>query len=90
MKESAEISGFKKLADNREGGEMKGGGQAFPVQDMRGDEHGMTLRDWFAGRAISGQAESVRFGNKSDAKMAAITAYIIADAMLAEREKEKL
>ena len=76
---------------------MKDGGSAFPVLDSicYGDgvwrldcrDFGMTLRDYFAGQAISGQATLVRFGCKSDAEIAAVTAYQIADAMLAEREK---
>lgn len=43
---------------------------------------GMTLRDWFAGQAIS-QSFNTEWADKDVAKYA----YAIADAMLAERNK---
>lgn len=69
------------------------GGPAFPLsayQSQSGEwqnspEFGMSLRDWFAGRALSaievtspGQATPERFAE---------VAYQIADAMIAERNK---
>ena len=74
---------------------MKNGGQAFPVQDMRGDELGMSLRDYFAGQALTlvlvradfSASESIT--SKEIAEILATDVYLIADAMLAEREKEK-
>jgi hypothetical protein len=67
----------------------KDGGPAFPnlkandsgPRDARNG--GMSLRDWFAGQVIAGRSSS-------DPKMRAgyaRSAYAMADAMLAEREK---
>ena len=60
---------------------------------------GMTLRDWFAGKALSqvvagiATGEIREEGEKAEqmtaGQMAASQAYIIADAMIAEREKTK-
>ncbi len=44
---------------------------------------GMSLRDWFAGQALAGY----RYGGDSRARSIAEWAYMLADAMLAEREK---
>jgi len=68
---------------------METGGYAFAAASDEGYQSGMTLRDYIAGQAISGLATLVRFGNKGDAEIAAITAYMIADATLVEREKEE-
>jgi hypothetical protein len=57
------------------------GGSAFPYQDYRG----MTLRDWFAGQALSNLDCLGRHQIKFDAEKA----YEIADAMLEARKKEK-
>ena len=69
------------------------GGAAFPVPPMNvtkgGDMYeptpGMSLRDWFAGQAL---ASMTRFlpdvWNEHDAGR---IAYVIADAMIAERSK---
>ena len=67
------------------------GGPAFPVGsgDMR-DPTGMTLRDYFAAKAMQGLIASPRgTPNGADATDTyyAEMAYIMADAMLAEREK---
>jgi len=47
----------------------------------------MSLRDWFAGMALHGQL--VAIGNQRDPKVRAVAAYEFADAMLAERAKER-
>ena len=62
------------------------GGPAFPVGsgDMR-DPTGMTLRDWFAGMAMQGLVSSPRSIPRATI---AEHAYLMADAMIAEREKE--
>ena len=65
---------------------MKNGGQAFPVQDMRGDEPGMTLRDYFRGQALAGLLASGAVLAMSPEEVARKTSEL-ADAMLAEREK---
>jgi len=69
------------------------GGPAFPVGsgDMR-DPTGMTLRDYFAAKALAGGLEQ---GVRDDMDLAwwrdpkdvARRAYAVADAMIAEREK---
>jgi hypothetical protein len=71
------------------------GGQAFPGQepDLRlfedgeyGESHsrGMSLRDWFAGQALSYlTSEADNRGCQYDT--IALRAYALADAMLAER-----
>lgn len=60
----------------------KTGGPAFPLpgfQDNEGPVFGMTLRDYFAARAMQGFCDSV------DPKQIAKCAYEQADAMLAAR-----
>lgn len=85
------------------------GGAAFPVRGMHVNpenpnserfvsEYGMSLRDWFAGMALSGLAVNQEmllgnhellehFGTSGIDKLQANKAYRLADAMLAEREK---
>ena len=69
------------------------GGPAFPVSIPGcGDngQYGMTLRDYFAGQAIMALCVSDRFIRDVDsAKNQSMWAYEIADAMLAERMREK-
>lgn len=67
------------------------GGAAFPSQlrEARdpGDhdpQAGMSLRDWFAGQALAGLAASPM---DMPAEAYGLTAYTIADAMLAERAR---
>lgn len=65
------------------------GGPAFPYRHRTGDmvaTRGMTLRDWFAGQALSGQLANPTF--TSDTIALAQWAYKYADALLAERMKE--
>lgn len=71
----------------------KDGGPAFwtPVaDDDNAIQQGMTLRDYFAAKAMSGAARHIHEEYARDTKHAAqclaITAYEIADAMLAARE----
>ena len=65
------------------------GGPAFPqdLQGRRGDDpqyQGMTLRDWFAGKALEGQAH--RFDHPHNHReLLAKDCYEIADAMLRAR-----
>ena len=72
------------------------GGPAFPALDvhcaseiiMEGNKpHGMSLRDWFAGQAITGLCIDLRGSGYRDRELAT-RALGIADAMLAERAKE--
>lgn len=64
------------------------GGPAFPTTNplgVYGDPNvGMSLRDWFAGMAMQGLVSSPR--SIPRATMAE-HAYLMADAMIAEREK---
>lgn len=70
------------------------GGQAFPRTWTAGSngeywpdsESGMSLRDWFAGQALTGL---IHKDVEADPRRIAKGAYIIADAMLAERQKER-
>lgn len=76
------------------------GGRAFPadpaIHTLSDAEcstlSGMSLRDWFAGQAITGICDDslVRSGARvGTTRNAAEDAYAIADAMIAERKKER-
>jgi hypothetical protein len=69
---------------------INNGGQAFPspenVKNGWGPEYGMTLRDWFAGQALTGWIMGMTFHDDIPDKVASI-AYKFADAMLKERKK---
>ena len=56
------------------------GGHAFPQQ--YDDQDGMTLRDYFAAKAMQGMLS----GGKSMPQTCVSLAYELADAMLKERE----
>lgn len=67
---------------------------AFPGKNSFGDdEPGMSLRDYFAAVAVAACIERCVphecEGGETMAEMFARKAYIVADAMLAEREKSK-
>lgn len=69
------------------------GGPAFPVPDQGGAEWGMSLRDWFAGKAMTTMfypaiMESIRTDKDLDCGQVAAFAYKMADALLKERGKE--
>ena len=75
---------------------MKDGGPAFPAQhfDLADGEHGMTLRDWYAGMAMQGlfaglDRDAQRFMAREAEPAAAMAkaCYAMADAMLKERSK---
>lgn len=67
------------------------GGPAFPVSKdtlaMHEDWRGMTLRDYFAAKALVGILSYGRKGGPEVCDNAARDAYDFADAMLAERAK---
>lgn len=83
------------------------GGPAYPTRDYWDDaernkhEHGMTLRDWFAGQALAGVMASAEEHFTGDGKSEKAIAdwhdrvetnwatfcYRMADAMIAERSK---
>lgn len=71
---------------------MNDGGPAFPCSEVdldyaggRRDYLGMSLRDWFAGQALTAIISQRTFGIATgiDSELA----YKYADAMLAERKK---
>ena len=78
--------------------EVNDGGQAFPMLGNVGyksewlTEDGMSLRDYFAGQALAGVLANPTLEQHdktiSGAEAVAIGAYDIADAMLAERNKD--
>ena len=69
------------------------GGPAFPcdvqVEDNSGshyEEHyGLTMRDWFAGKALAGLVQNGKYASGQIAQ----SAYSFADAMLAARNKKE-
>lgn len=66
------------------------GGPAFPVscEDWKGVSEGMTLRDYFAAKAMQGLVASGEYQNGT-AEWISEAAYAIADAMLSAREGDK-
>lgn len=81
------------------------GGPAFPLDDVNRVDNftirqhqGMTLRDWFAGQALSGMSgagpefmnalsrRAEKLGVNAE-EYGARMAYLLADAMIAERSK---
>jgi hypothetical protein len=71
----------------------KTGGPAFPTTQYNefihptGHSEGMTLRDYFAAKALMGMLANQHPYQASDQYMFARDAYVVADAMLAERDK---
>jgi len=73
---------------------QKDGGAAFPVFDSYRDgsdywcpDVGMSLRDWFAGQALAG-CELGMIASRFSITEVATNCYLIADAMIAEGEKQ--
>ena len=73
---------------------FKNGGPAFPIEYMHWEHldappefKGMSLRDWFAGRALTGLLATYTTDEVAWEKVAA-RAYGLADAMLAAREAD--
>ncbi|MXO67760.1 hypothetical protein GRI72_02795 [Altererythrobacter marinus] len=68
---------------------------AFPCVHDKHLQEGMTLRDWFAGQALTVTAKIphqhgmsiVQVGSPMHPEKAASAAYRFADALLSEREK---
>jgi hypothetical protein len=63
------------------------GGSAFPVEetDRSAESPGMTLRDYFAAKAMQGYLAAFGYDGDSDSNIAH-NAYQMADAMLKARE----
>jgi hypothetical protein len=70
-------------------GDRDTGGPAFPFWNpgtsQDGQQTGMTLRDYFAGKALAGMLASTP--DEDDPEKFACDAYLSADAMLKERSK---
>ena len=67
--------------------QISDGGRAFPSN--RAAQFGMSLRDYFAGQALAGMQIWADY-SKGHCNAALVErAYVIADAMLAERQKER-
>jgi hypothetical protein len=49
---------------------------------------GMSMRDWFAGQALAGLLGGPQGGGAPNIERIVMSAYAIADAMLAERERK--
>jgi hypothetical protein len=66
------------------------GGPAFPAMhfDLADNEHGMTLRDYFAAAAMQGLLSRVGHDKINAHDVLAQRTYQIADAMLEAREQE--
>ena len=67
------------------------GGPAFPVPGLQNDAdfNGMTLRDYFAAKAMAAQivaVDGLERGNNNQALDLAVFSYAMADAMMKERE----
>jgi hypothetical protein len=64
----------------------------YPDGQMQFGTYGMTLRDWFAGKALAGMAasgfwaENVQANRPDYMTAVAESAYAVADAMLKARE----
>lgn len=74
--------------------EQGNGGAAFPPSRngagaVLGGQQGMSLRDYFAAAALQGALAAMDSGERNYANpdVIALTAYLIADAMLQERAK---
>ena len=67
--------------------EIETGGQAFPVEDVGiHGSYGMTIRDYFAAKAMQGWTANP-LPNDSSIQDVAAWAYRQADAMIAARAK---
>jgi len=63
------------------------GGPAFPVETSETIFLGMTLRDYFAAKAMQADLEYQGLEGREDLTHIAKMAYAMADAMIAECEK---
>lgn len=62
-------------------------GDAYHSGNLMRDGEGMSLRDWFAGQAISTMLVLTQCDGTVNIEAVAAGAYDLADAMLAERSK---
>ena len=66
--------------------QVKDGGPAFPLVAQNWHREGMTLRDYFAAKAMQGMLAEDGGGALNNEELAEF-AYVIADEMLKAREK---
>ena len=61
---------------------------AFPAMhyDLSEHEHGLTLRDYFAAKAMQSLIMGIEGGNEHQISLVPKTSYDIADAMMEARE----
>lgn len=64
------------------------GGAAFACAAENGHQEGMSLRDYFAGQALSGMLGVNVPGGNFDWDHLSKSAYKYADALISERKKE--
>jgi hypothetical protein len=66
------------------------GGPAFPIKGpiMTSDEQGMTLRDYFAAKAMQGLFSCGKAHDEHTAHVTAKASYLMADAMLKARGEQ--
>ena len=66
------------------------GGPAFPQTNALPSYYGegMNLRDWFAGQAMGNMLDGSSWPQDEEAPEIARRSFLLADAMLAEREKK--
>ena len=70
--------------------EIKTGGSAFPtVGSQYSYEEGMSLRDYFAAKAMQALINSFEYRDADDYEFLSHYSYKMADAMLVEREKQQ-
>ena len=62
--------------------------KAFPNPHLR-DDSGITMRDYFAARAMQALLSDSDWRQDMDIKDTALAAYKTADAMMKEREREE-
>ncbi len=67
--------------------EEKTGGPAFACAAENGHQEGMTLRDWFAGQALTGLCANSIPGNHHAHEVRVREAFAMADKMIEERSK---
>ena len=84
------IFGFKRV-EGKQMNTKNDGGPAFPhhfTQDSVGDCKGMSLRDYFAAKAMQAMI-SAEYAEQLDPLAWSMEAYEVADAMLAAREPQQ-
>ena len=82
------IFGFKRVEEG-DMSKKNDGGPAFPHSRLGSDHDGMTLRDYFAAKAMQGMYAADSSSSVIPLESKVRQAYAAADAMLAERESQQ-